>query len=119
MESDSILESVKNYLDINLEDSDFDQELIININAVLSTLFQIGVNFNDQNYIIDKYDTWENIFIGNEDIIDLAKIYICLKVKTMFDPPSSSFVLEAMNKQISEFEWRIYIELEGGFNEDE
>ena len=30
-----------------------------------------------------------------------------MKVKMMFDPPSSSIVADAINKQISELEWRL------------
>ena len=30
----------------------------------------------------------------------------------MFDPPSSSAVMEAMNRTISELEWRLNLEVE-------
>lgn len=116
---ESILDTIKDSLGIAKEDNDFDQEILMHINAVLSTLFQIGVDFSNESHIIDKDDTWPDIFVDNEDIIDLAKLYIYLKVKVMFDPPSSSFVLDAMNKQAAELEWRIHIESEGGFDKDD
>lgn len=116
---DSILDSIKDSLGISQEDNDFDQEVLMHINAVLSTLFQIGVDFNNEKHIIDKEDTWQDVFLDNEDIVDLAKLYIYLKVKMMFDPPSSSFVLDAMNKQAAELEWRIHVEVEGGFDNDD
>lgn len=116
---ESILDTIKDSLGIAKEDNGFDQEILMHINAVLSTLFQIGVDFNNGRYIIDKDDTWPDIFTGNEELIDLAKLYIYLKVKVMFDPPSSSFVLDAMNKQSAELEWRIHVESEGGFDKDD
>ncbi len=33
------------------------------------------------------------------------KTYVCMKVKLIFDPPTSSAVLESMNRIISEYEW--------------
>ena len=41
-----------------------------------------------------------------------------MKVRVMFDPPSSSFALDALNKQIAEYEWRICSEVECYGQED-
>ena len=35
-----------------------------------------------------------------------------LKVRMLFDPPSSSVIAEAINKQISELEWRLKVTAE-------
>jgi hypothetical protein len=35
-----------------------------------------------------------------------------MKVKIVFDPPSSSFVLDALNRQIAELEWRLNVQVE-------
>ena len=56
-------------------------------------------------------------FAEDEDLLRLIKDYVYLRVRIIFDPPTSSFVLEALNKQVSEFEWRIHIEAEGAFDE--
>ena len=53
--------------------------------------------------------------IEGEDEIEGIKEYVCLKVKKIFDPPSSSFVLEAYNNEIAELEWRLHIHGEGAF----
>ena len=36
----------------------------------------------------------------------MVKSYVYMKVKLAFDPPSSSAVIDSMNRSISEFEWR-------------
>jgi hypothetical protein len=32
---------------------------------------------------------------------------VFLKVRQLFDPPNTSYLIEAMEKQIREFEWRL------------
>ena len=39
--------------------------------------------------------------------IEAVKSYVYMKVKLLFDPPASSSVMEAMNRAINEFEWRL------------
>lgn len=51
--------------------------------------------------------------------LEAVKSYVHLKVKLLFDPPLSTAVMEAMNRMISELEWRMNlaaeeIEKEGG-----
>ena len=44
--------------------------------------------------------------------VEAAKQYIYLKVRTVFDPPTSGSVLEAYKKQIEELEWRLNVQSE-------
>lgn len=84
----------------------FDSELITYINMALATLVDIGVG-PENGFSIDGPDnTWMD-FCQNEKHADLIKSYVHLKVKLLFDPPSSSFVTESYNKAIAEYEWRI------------
>ena len=39
--------------------------------------------------------------------IESVKSYMYLKVGLLFDPPTSSNVLEARNRLVSELEWRL------------
>ena len=39
----------------------------------------------------------------------MIKTYIYLKVRLVFDPPSSSALLESINRTIAELEWRIFL----------
>ena len=103
---DSILNSIKKLLGITEEYEHFDHDLIIHINSVFMILNQLGVGPNDGFKITDKTNTWDE-FISGDQNIESVKTYMYLKVKMMFDPPSSSIIAEAMNKQISELEWRL------------
>ena len=103
---DSILNSIKKLLGITEECKDFNQDLIIHINSVFMILNQLGVGPTDGFKITDETNTW-NEFISGDQNIESVKTYMYMKVKMMFDPPSSSIVADAINKQISELEWRL------------
>ena len=106
---ESILTSIKKLLGIAEEYTQFDTDLIIHINTVLSVLGQIGVGSENRQSIIDKNTTWES-FMGTEVKLDMVKSYVYLKVKLLFDPPQSSAVLDTINRNIGELEWRIFVE---------
>lgn len=103
---ESILTSIKKLLGITEEYEHFDQDLIIHINSVFSILSQLGVGHSDEFFIQDKTAVWSD-FIGSEKAVELVKSYIYLKVKMLFDPPTSSAVIESTNRIIGELEWRI------------
>ena len=103
---DSILTSIKKILGIAEEYEHFDDDLIIHINSVLSILNQIGVGPTEGFSIENKSDKWSD-FISMKNQLGMVKTYTALKVKQIFDPPLSSAVSEAINKTISELEWRI------------
>ncbi len=105
---ESILTSIKKLLGITEEYEHFDADLIININSVLSSLTQIGVGPPEGFSIKTKEETWEQ-FLPIDPRLNFVKSYVHLKVKLLFDPPLSSAVIEAINRQISELEWRIHI----------
>lgn len=90
------------------ECEDFDDELILFINSVFSTLNQLGVGPETGFAIQDDIANWSDYL--NDDLnLNSVKTYVCLKVKLMFDPPSSSTVIEAINREIKELEWRINV----------
>ncbi len=106
---ESILTSIKKLLGIEADYCDFDADLIMHINSVLSILTQIGVGPSEGFIIEDDSATWSD-FLSDTELVNLAavKSYIHLKVKLLFDMPSSS-VADQINKLISELEWRLYI----------
>jgi hypothetical protein len=109
--TDSILTSVKKMLGIAEEYEHFDADLLMHINSVFSILHQLGVGPADGFMIEDKSSIWSD-FISDESKYMLAKSYMFLKVKLLFDPPLSSAVLECYKTQISEYEWRLNITAE-------
>lgn len=108
---ESILNSIKKLLGITAEDTSFDTDIIIHINTVFLTLNQLGVGPNKPVAISSELDTWVDKF-GAMDHIEAIKSYTYLRVRLLFDQPTSSFVVESMNKQITELEWRLMTQLE-------
>lgn len=114
--TDSILTSIKKMLGITEECTDFDADLIIHINSVLMILTQIGVGPSEGFFIEDKSDFWEDFLEDDIEKLEAVKTFVYLKVRLIFDPPSSSAVAESFNRTISELEWRLHIAAESNEN---
>ena len=114
---ESILTSIKKLLGIAEEYEHFDADLIMHINSVFSILTQLGVGPSEGFSIEDKTATW-NDFIPEGLMLQSVKSYIYLKVKLLFDPPTSSSVMESSNRMISEFEWRLNVAAESANKEE-
>lgn len=108
---ESILTSIKKLLGIEEGYEHFDNDIIMHINSVLSTLTQLGVGPSEGFSIQDKNSTWTE-FLKDDKNLDSVRSFIYLKVRLLFDPPSSAAVIESMNRQASEFEWRINVAAE-------
>ena len=100
---DSILSSVKKVLGIEPEYTQFDPDIIMHINTTFSVLNQLGVGPEDGFSIVDDTAVWNN------PKLEMVKTYIYLSVRALFDPPASSFVLDSINRKISELEWRLNV----------
>lgn len=110
---DSILTSIKKLLGIAEDYTNFDTDIIIHINSVFSILTQLGVGPSEGFSISDANGVWSD-FINDSTKIELVKTYIYLKVRLIFDPPQSSSVIDAMNRTISELEWRLNVAVDPG-----
>lgn len=108
---DSILTSVKKALGPEEDYEHFDPEIIMHVNSVLATLTELGVGPANGFMIQDKTATW-NDFISDDKLLNLVPTYVYLKVKLIFDPPTAGAVLEAMERQVSQYEWRINVAAE-------
>lgn len=111
----SILDSIKKNLGIVPEYTAFDDQIILDINAAFSTLHQLGFGPDEGFEITGVDEFWSDII--EEPRFNFVKSYVCMKVRVMFDPPTSSYALDALNKQIAEYEWRIKSEIETGGTE--
>ena len=109
--NDSILTSIKKLLGITEEYEHFDQDIIIHINSVFMILNQLGVGPSNGFSITDKTAVWSD-FISEGVNIESVKSYMYLKVKLLFDPPTTSAVMESMNRMISELEFRLNVSAE-------
>lgn len=108
--TESILNSMKRPLGIELDYTEFDFDLVLLINGNLMTLAQNGVGKTGFR-ITGPDETWSD-FLGDFSDVEMAKTYVYLKTKLAFDPPSTSGVLEAYNKEADECLWRCLIEVE-------
>lgn len=108
---DSILTSIKKLLGITEEQTQFDTDIIIHINSVLSVLTQLGVGYETGFFITDKSALWSD-FLDNTSELEMVKTYVYLRVRLLFDPPSNSSVTQSIEKTISELEWRMNISVD-------
>lgn len=107
--SESILTSIKKLLGIDENYTHFDADIVMHINSVFSILTQMGVGPANGFSISGKDETWSAFITDKPNIFSLVKSYVYMKVRLLFDPPLSSAAVESMNRQISEFEWRLFV----------
>lgn len=129
--AESILTSVKKIVGVAELDTSFDPDIIMHTNAVFSVLNQLGIGPVAGFMIEDSTPTWDD-FLSVRQVetdgatayedqqlaeadkrLNMVKTYLYLRVRLMFDPPQTSFVIESMNKQIQELEVRMSIVREG------
>jgi hypothetical protein len=107
----SILTSVKKILGLAESDTSFDVDVLLHINSVFSILDQIGIGPDGGFAIEDAAPTWDDFITDKR--LNSVKTYVYLRVRQLFDPPNTSFVIDSMNKQIAELEWRLNVVREG------
>ena len=105
--NESILTSIKAQLGIQEDYTAFDPQLIMHI----MVLNQLGVGPTAGFVISDKTSVWSD-FLSSDKNLEATKSYIGMKVKMLFDPPTTSVVADSMNRMINEFEWRLNAEAE-------
>lgn len=110
--SDSILNSIKKLIGLDPEYTEFDTDLIIHINSVFLDLEQLGAGSQDGFFIEGSTETWEDFLPDDPLVLNSIKSYIYLKVKKLFDPPTSSSAMDSLNSLIDRFEWRINVAIE-------
>ena len=106
---ESIFSTIKKMLGYGpLYDPDdaFDLNIMISINTYLGVLNDFGVG--KEGFAIEsEKETWEDFLEDSEVSLNEAKTYLYMRVKQAFDPPASSVLAEAYNKQIDELGWRM------------
>mgnify|MGYP003597646591 CR=1 FL=1 len=109
----SILNSTKKALGIAEDYVAFDPEIVMHINSTFSTLQQLGVGRANGFFVTDKEATWAHYGLADDNILNSVRTYVYLKVRLLWDPPTTSFAIAAMEKQAQEFEWRLHVHMEG------
>jgi len=108
---DGILDTIKKMLGIDPTDTSFDTDVITLINSAFMNLEQLNVGPFGGFSIKDNSAKWTD-FLGSVTNQEAAKTYIYLKVKMVFDPPASSTVLEAYNRESQEVAYRLMMQAE-------
>lgn len=103
-----ILSATKELLGLPVEADEFDSQLVVYINMVFNTLDAIGFSGGTVGYqITASSGDLEEYASDDEAIRSTVQMYIYTKVRLLFDPPTSSFVMTALQATISEYEWRL------------
>ena len=103
----SILDDVKHMLGIVPEETAFDTDIMIFVNGVFGTLTQLGVGPIGGYMITSKENTWSEFF--TDPRLNAVKSYVFLCVKMQFNPPDTGFVLQSMERQKQEMEYRLNV----------
>ena len=109
---ESILTSIKKLLGITKDYKHFDDDIVMHINSVFLNLTQIGIGPENGFSIEDDSTDWTEFLTEDHKLFEAVKSYVYLKVRLLFDPPTSSAVMEAINLNISELEWRLTLAAE-------
>lgn len=117
--TESILTLVKKLLGIDESYTHFDADLIMHINSVFSILGQMGVGPKKGFAISGADEKWSDFLEDDPGRLALVKSYMHLKVRLLFDLPTASSAIDAMNRQISEFEWRLFVAADNAAREEE
>lgn len=107
--SSSILGTIKKLIGVPEDYLVYDLDLIVAINSSFMILNQLGIGPDKPFSIKGPSSTWKDFF-EDDEIFELAKSYIHQRVKLLFDPPTSGVLHEAVERQISEFEWRMHVQ---------
>ena len=110
---ESILTSIKKLLGIEEQYTHFDQDIIMHINTVFMTLTQLGVGPKEGFRITGADELWSE-FLSEADLLKMESVrtYVYLKVRLLFDPPTSSAVMESFKNMANEIEWRLNVAAE-------
>ena len=109
---ESILTTVKNLLGIDEEDVSFDTDVIVSINTAIPSLSQMGIGPPNGFIVISADNTWSE-YIGDSLVnLEGVKTYLYLKTKLIFDPPTNSTVIQSIENNLKELEWRMMLAVE-------
>ncbi len=108
----SILKSVKKNLGLEPDYDVFNGEIVMHINTAFSTLNQLGLGPSGGYAIEDDTSEWGE-FGATITELSSIKTYIYLRVRLLFDPPSTSYALKSFEDQLKELEWRLNVLREG------
>lgn len=110
---DSILRGTKKMIGLSPDDPSYDHDVTTHINGTFFTLTQLGLGPQAGFVIEGEDEKWTDFSPVPANTQAYIKVYVGLKVRLLFDPPATSYLQTAMEKQITEIEWRLNVDREG------
>ncbi len=95
----TILQNVKQYMGYDVEDPTFDIELSMLIDSELIKLYEIGLGNPNVSVMTNQDLVWGEFLGDTEGELNykkLAKSFVCVSVRLIFDPSSSATVTKAL-----------------------
>lgn len=89
----------------------FRAHILDDINTQLNILHQIGLDFDENFYVEDESQMWSEI-IGQDPKLNMVKKFVKIGTKLEFDPPTNSFLFEALKNEYTELTSRINYQVE-------
>jgi len=108
----SILKSTKKVLQIGPDDESFDLDILTHINSAFSTLNDLGVGPDEGFTIEDGSTVWEEFLSEDIPQANRVKLFVFLQTRLLFDPPTTTFHLTAVQSQLDQLIWRINVNRE-------
>ena len=108
----SILISTKKILGIPNEYEVYDLDIMTHINTAFSIIYQLGVG-PEEDFFIENYKARWDDFELPQTQLNVIRTYVFLKVKSLFDPPTIGYLVDATDRQLNELEWRLNVMREG------
>lgn len=107
----SIRDNVKQLLGVPVEVLNFDIDITLAINTALMELNQLGIGPEAGFVIAGSEETWVDL-LGEKTDLEAVKTFVYLKTKQVFDPPPTSYQVEAIERTLKELSWRLINQVE-------
>lgn len=108
----SILITTKKMLQIGDDDISFDLDIITHINSAFSILNDLGVGPQEAYLIEDAEPEWGEFIVDTDHTLNLIKTFVFLHTRLYFDPPATTFHMNAAQEQLKEVTWRLSVKRE-------
>lgn len=118
--NESVLNTIKKCLDIDPDNKDFDIDILLHINSVLTIMKRLGIIPKTSKRISDDSVTWSQFIPDDSLDVEDIKDYIFLRVKLIFDPPQNQKHTDVLIDAYKEIEFGLMTqnEIKDGGEED-
>ena len=110
---ESILITIKKLMGIDKDCTEFDMDIITNINSSFVELKRLGAGPKEGFEIEDETTKWSD-YTQDKNLRNVVKGYIHKKARLAFDPPTSSWVAESLKEMIKEHVFDIQMIVDTG-----